>query len=191
MLNFFRRGKRVQQESISVEDRNIVNHKDITDELKDQEILDFYPYMIIKNHVTNKRNQHLTVVFEQDGESSTKESWAIRLYNKRNFPLGIVPQLFFDVFKQKDKVYIEIVDVVMYGSLNRGNGTLVLKELIKYAVEIGATHIEGVLIPESEEMTSLRNHFYEKQGFKIIKNSQGEDNWCRLDLNSPAKLTID
>ncbi len=66
--------------------------------------------------------------------------------------------------------YIRIDDILMKEHINKGNGTIAIKGLIKVAQHINAKRICGFLSDVDIEKFDMLEHFYKKCGFKVTFN---------------------
>ncbi|AXM88475.1 N-acetyltransferase [Anoxybacillus ayderensis G10] len=68
--------------------------------------------------------------------------------------------------------YVEIADVQVLGeeNFNKGYGSLLIQEAIKFSATLGYKRIYGRIVSEDESHYKRQKAFYEKNGFILLEN---------------------
>jgi GNAT superfamily N-acetyltransferase len=68
--------------------------------------------------------------------------------------------------------YVEIADVQVLGeeNFNKGYGSILIQEAIKFSVALGYKRIYGKIVSEDENHYKRQKAFYEKNGFTLLEN---------------------
>ena len=112
---------------------------------------------------------------------------SILLFRERYQGICGLPRIYFEVNTQEidglERKYVHIIDILMEDN-NIGNGTVAMKDLLKYAKKINAKWIDGGLSSVDNDHADRRNHFYEKFGFEITENEEQNSNFYgKITLN--------
>jgi hypothetical protein len=106
----------------------------------------------------NKIGDFLVALYHYDTIYLIGESYPTVMYS---------PKLLFHKVSD-EKIHID--DVLMKDN-NVGNGSMIMRALIRYALYNGVKIITGYLSSVDNDHKSRRDHYYEKFGFKISSNS--------------------
>jgi GNAT superfamily N-acetyltransferase len=70
--------------------------------------------------------------------------------------------------------YVEIADVQVLGeeNFNKGYGSLLIQEAIKFSAALGYKRIYGRIVSEDENHYRRQKAFYEKNGFTLLENGK-------------------
>jgi GNAT superfamily N-acetyltransferase len=73
--------------------------------------------------------------------------------------------------------YIEIADVQVLGeeNFNKGYGSLLIQEAIKFSAALGYKRIYGRIVSEDENHYRRQKAFYERNGFTLLENGKEFD----------------
>ncbi|WP_186445645.1 GNAT family N-acetyltransferase [Paenibacillus cremeus] len=132
---------------------------------------------LVSRFIKKRGTQVLNIIKSADEKivvhytTRTEESEYLHMYadiikNRRlirpPLPLGI-----HCILKNKDEIWLGRLDVYHH-QINKGYGTILVKELIQFAQEHGYKTISGYMSAgESAEHRSRLRHFYSKLGFEL------------------------
>ncbi|KMY49560.1 GNAT family N-acetyltransferase [Peribacillus loiseleuriae] len=147
---------------------------------------------IKKRKVTSDEPENsIKLVGLQEFERSKENNYEI-VYTKRNEPVLLVKPKVFDslaTFRLFTYTFghiecfrihfhrfcdeIEIIDVVVIGEEfhNKGYGTVLIQEVIKYAENVGSKRIYGSIVNDSLEQHQRQISFYSKNGFTLYDDN--------------------
>lgn len=124
-------------------------------------IFNLFPDAEITGIAKNKLQDELLIVINNNEY--------LYLFGEKYQGITNLPRIIFRINEDQGCKWLYIDDVQMVDD-NIGNGTVAMKELIKYAKKIKANHIEGSLSCVDDDHADRRNHYYKKFGFEIEKS---------------------
>jgi hypothetical protein len=115
---------------------------------------------------------------------SSKNSFDIYLYDS-HVAINAHPRLFCEVKyypEINDSTYFILEDIIAVNE-GVGNGSILLKYLIREARKAGASYISGSLSNFDKDEFYKLIPFYKKHGFSVTMNEDGQSGKIRLDLS--------
>jgi GNAT superfamily N-acetyltransferase len=122
---------------------------------------------------------------DRDFEFKTTHKGEPVLFFKSSPPYDAVAILFIMVINQYgpkrhqinlifEDDYVEIADVEVLGeeNFNKGYGSLLIQEAIKFSAALGYKRIYGRIVSEDENHYRRQKAFYEKNGFTLLENGK-------------------
>ena len=128
-------------------------------------------------HTFKKHNERYFITLEQHhNPDNTLEQYAFKLL-KQNLPalrnkVGEAHGRFLYNDEISHRVYqFEMwIDDFFITEPNNGLGSILMRELVKYAKAQNVMYIRGAFSHIDDNNTSRREHFYTKHGFKVSEN---------------------
>ncbi|EEM02059.1 hypothetical protein bmyco0002_56120 [Bacillus pseudomycoides] len=145
-----------------------------------KEIFSKYPQAEIIGIEENKKNDEVFVFRAPIGRS-----FEIKLY-VRSFNYNFqIPTLFATLHNNlhQEPDYIWIGNITSPKE-NIGNGSIIMKYLIKMAKEMKVSHISGRLSPEDRDHFDKLEHFYKKFGFEVNFNCDRTEGSIKMILGN-------
>lgn len=102
-------------------------------------------------------------------ESTSGNKLDYLLAGKMHKGLTYCPRVLTNIIEEGELKYIHIDDIFGVDE-DLGNGSILLSYVFKAAKMLGINEIRGELIPVDVEKFNKLEHFYEKNGFKVIFN---------------------
>ncbi|MGE6616231.1 hypothetical protein [Bacillus mycoides] len=145
-----------------------------------KEIFSKYPQAEIIGIEKNKKNNEIFVFREPIGRS-----FEIKLYTRRSNYTYQIPTLFATLHNNSNQE----PDCIWIGNItspkeNIGNGSIIMKYLIKMAKEMKVPHISGRLSPHDRDHFDKLEHFYKKFGFEVNFNCDRTEGSIKMILDN-------
>lgn len=121
---------------------------------------------IIMGIENNKDNETMYIV-----KTEYSNSIDFKLYNLLCFKNKVLPIMECQIHEYNNIKYIEILDNHAIDE-NVGNGSILMKYLIKYAENNNISYVEGSLSPADKDHFDLLEHYYKKFEFEIKFNKK-------------------
>ncbi len=180
---------KIKKDEQIIEESNNILDKKITDiEDFNKNVVD--SFLLLKNtQVYTKREYIASIELHEDGLITF-----IKYYqNSENAFTLVLSSPEFCFFKSgnsypcilgkiRDKIII-ISDIQTGSLINHGYGSMLMRLLINYAKQNDIIEIRGILSSVDSDHIDRRKHFYEKFGFSVIEEKNGNGHIC-LKLDS-------